>query len=96
MSYTFIAIAWILGVGIGYYIAKGSHGFVQKKTIKKINKEGNIIAFIMENEKITNNEVEELLKVSDATATRYLNKLEKEGRIVQIGEEGRGVYYILS
>ena len=30
-------------------------------------------------EKITNDEVQNLLKVSDATATRYLNDLEKEG-----------------
>ena len=43
--------------------------------------------------KITNNEVEKLLHVSDATATRYLSALEKEGKIKQVGKTGMGVVY---
>lgn len=43
--------------------------------------------------KITNDNVQELLKVSDATATRYLDELEKEGLIKQIGGVGAPVYY---
>jgi len=31
--------------------------------------------------------------VSDATATRYLEELEKEGFIRQVGRTGRHVYY---
>src|SRR3989344_2286802 len=42
---------------------------------------------------VTNDVVQMLLGVSDATATRYLDRLEKEGKIVQIGKEGRGVVY---
>ncbi|KKS54986.1 MAG: hypothetical protein UV20_C0028G0009 [Candidatus Magasanikbacteria bacterium GW2011_GWA2_42_32] len=42
---------------------------------------------------ITNDEVEKLLHVSDATATRYLSALEKEGRIKQVGKTGVGVVY---
>ena len=42
---------------------------------------------------ITNNEVEKLLHVSDATATRYLSTLEKEGKIKQSGKTGKGVSY---
>ena len=42
---------------------------------------------------VTNNAVEQLLGVSDATATRYLDALEKEGAIEQVGIEGRGVHY---
>jgi len=42
---------------------------------------------------ISNNDVEKLLGVSDSTATRYLDDLEKEGRIRQIGTTGRGVTY---
>jgi len=34
--------------------------------------------------------------VSDAIATRrYLDKLEKEGRLEQVGKTGQGVFYIL-
>ena len=43
--------------------------------------------------KITNDEVEKLLHVSDATATRYLSTLEKEGKIQQVGKTGKAVVY---
>ena len=43
--------------------------------------------------RVANNDIEALLGVSDATATRYLDELEKEGRIRQVGQTGRYVYY---
>ena len=52
-----------------------------------------IMDVLNEKASITNDEVEKLLRVSDATATRYLEQLEKEGRVVQIGKTGRGVLY---
>jgi len=42
---------------------------------------------------ITNDDVETALKVSDATAERYLDELEKEGRLKQIGKTGKNVLY---
>ncbi len=42
---------------------------------------------------ITNDEVEKFLHVSDATATRYLEILEKENKIQQSGKTGKGVVY---
>ena len=42
---------------------------------------------------VTNDEVEKFLHVSDATATRYLSELEKEGRIKQNSKTGKGVSY---
>ena len=44
---------------------------------------------------ITCNNVEKLLDVSDQTASKYLNELEKEQKNEQIGTSGKGVYYIL-
>ena len=44
--------------------------------------------------KITNDEVEKLLHVSDATATRYLSILESEGKIRQTGRTGKSVSYV--
>lgn len=43
---------------------------------------------------ITNDEVEKFLHVSDATATRYLEILEKENKIKQTGKTGKGVSYV--
>jgi Fic family protein len=37
--------------------------------------------------------VEKLLHVSDATATRYLETLEKEGKIKQVGKTGKHTHY---
>jgi Fic family protein len=49
-----------------------------------------------ENKKgITREEVEKLLDISRATALRYLNELEKEGKIKQVGQTGRSVCYEL-
>ena len=42
---------------------------------------------------VTNDEVEKFLHVSDATATRYLSQLEKEGKIKQNGKTGKWVSY---
>ena len=44
---------------------------------------------------VTCNNIEKLLDVSEQTAHKYLNELEKEQKIEQIGEVGRGVYYTL-
>ncbi len=45
--------------------------------------------------RVTNDEVEELLLVSNNTALKYLNELEEEGKLEQRGDTGRGVYYVL-
>jgi len=52
-----------------------------------------ILTAVRERGTITNNDVEKLLGVSDATATRYLQSLEKEGKLLQIGTTGRSVTY---
>jgi len=62
----------------------------QERVKKKLEK---IIEFLSTKGKITNDEVEKLLHVSDATATRYLEQLEKEGKIKQEGRTGKSVSY---
>ena len=51
------------------------------------------MTLFLKKSKITNDEVEKFLHVSDATATRYLSILEKEGKIKQLGKTGKGVTY---
>jgi predicted HTH transcriptional regulator len=55
-----------------------------------------ITEFLTKHETITNDQVESLFKVSNSTAYRLLENLEKEGRILQIGNTGKDVYYILN
>ena len=40
-------------------------------------------------------DIEKLLEVSGATARKYLNELEDENKVKQVGERGKGVYYEL-
>jgi predicted HTH transcriptional regulator len=60
---------------------------------RKRKKRDKIMLALTTKTKITNDEVEKLLHVSDATATRYLSALEKEGKIKQVGKTGHGVVY---
>jgi len=63
---------------------------IQSRKRKKLDK---IMTLFLKNQKITNDEVEKFLHVSDATAERYLNILEKENKIKQVGKTGKAVSY---
>ena len=52
-----------------------------------------ILSLLGEKGKIANDDVQKLLVVSDATATRYLDELERSGQIKQVGKLGYYVYY---
>ena len=67
--------------------------FLDKVQIGKRKKLEKIMIMFLKKSKITNDEVEKFLHVSDATATRYLSQLEKEGKIKQSGKTGKGVSY---
>lgn len=66
---------------------------IQSRKQKKLEK---ILEFLNTKGKISNDEVEKLLHVSDATATRYLSALEKDGKIKQVGRTGKAVTYTKS
>ncbi len=63
---------------------------IQFRKRKKLDK---VMSLFLQQSKITNDEVEKFLHVSDATATRYLSILEKEGKIKQNGKTGHMVSY---
>ncbi len=67
--------------------AKDAIAFRKRKKLDKV------MGIFLKRTSVTNDEVEKLLHVSDATATRYLSILEKEGKIVQTGRTGRAVSY---
>ncbi len=63
---------------------------IQFRKRKKLDK---VMGLFAKRTSVTNDDVEKLLHVSDATATRYLSILEKEGKIKQTGKTGKGVLY---
>jgi hypothetical protein len=67
--------------------------FLAKVGLGKRKKLDRIMFLFLKQSKITNDEVEKYLHVSDATATRYLSILEKEGKIKQNGKTGHMVSY---
>lgn len=68
-----------------------AHAAKQKRRQQKLDM---ILAFLAMNGKVTNDEVQKLLRISHATATRYLTILKKEGKIRQVGKTGKAVVYV--
>ncbi len=73
---------------------EGGENIVQKQTREMGENLEKIKVVLRQDQDINNNDVQKLLNVSDATATRYLEILEKEGLIRQVGRSGPDVYYI--
>jgi Fic family protein len=99
-----VAIAFSMGFSSGREKARKEARKAEKeieehgqdiKTLEKEARKRKIMEFFGTslNHEATNNEIEELLEISDATATRYLDELEEEGLIKQVGKTGHAVYY---
>jgi predicted HTH transcriptional regulator len=98
MNYLILIIVGVMGIALGAYFGVRGSGCAAPKTQKsktKRKKQEKILEFLRENGEVRNNDVEKLLGVSDSTAERYLDELEKEGTILQNGITGRSVFYTL-
>jgi len=91
---------FLLGLALGgflVWLALGGRrlkeGLVEKRQVEKEKNKQRILAYLAAHPRLTNNEVEKLLGVSDATAERYLRELEKIGLIKQVGRTGQSVFY---
>lgn len=65
---------------------------VERRRAKKRERLEQIMVRAQNKGSITNNDVELLVHVTDATATRYLAQLVKEGRLKRIGAQKRPRY----
>ena len=74
----------------GHDLLVKARATIQQRKEKKLEK---ILSLFATKDKIANDEVEKLLHVSDATATRYLSELEKQGKVKQVGKTGHAVSY---
>lgn len=102
MSYFIIGI---IGFLLGYFVASKKHpsttletsrtgkDLISKQQEEKERNKQAIYKLLETNSPLTNNDVEKMLGISDATATRYFDELEKDGKVRQVGKTGRGVNY---
>ena len=65
------------------------------QTVRKGANKQKLIALLQERSELSNSDLREALKVSDRTITRYMDDLEREGRVEQVGDTGRNVTYRL-
>ena len=98
MNYLVLIIVALAGIALGMYLArrKANDGFIAEQIENKAKNKQKILEFVQANGKIQNNDVEKLAGVSNATAERYLNELEKEGKLTQHGTIGQNVFYTRS
>lgn len=68
---------------------------IEKQAREKMENLQKVLEMFDAQNRVTNDNVQKALDVSDATATNYLEELEEEGKIRQVGTTGRGVYYEL-
>lgn len=92
----------IIGGGVVWWLARKRNGkrgaegkanLIEKQAREKEENKHRILGVLETQTPLTNNHIEQLLGISDATATRYLEELEKEGKVRQVGTTGRHVYY---
>lgn len=82
-------------------VGKGEGGapqtvvYAKEPNDEKEARKEKIMALITERGQVQNDDVQALLGVSDASAERYLNELEAEGKITQHGTTGQSVVYTL-
>jgi len=94
MNYTILIVVAIAGIALGVYLARRGKGdLISEQAEQKTGNKKKILEFVQQHGKIQNNDVEKLAGVSNATAERYLDELEKEGKLTQHGDIGQGVFY---
>ena len=65
------------------------------QSTKKRDNKDKILALLAEKGELGNSDIREALEVSPKTIINYLDELEREGKVEQIGNTGRGVAYKL-
>lgn len=102
MDILILIIIGILGISLGFTLGRvGAREhlsyFVNKERYPlKERRKDMLLKHLKDRGQLTNSEAEELLGVTDRTVVNYFDELEEEGRVVQVGESGRGVYYELT
>ena len=71
----------------------GICGFVLDQTVQKQDNKQKILDLLQGKGELSNSDIRAVLAVSRRSAVKYTTELEKEGKIEQVGDIGRGVVY---
>ncbi|MBI4253252.1 DUF977 family protein [Candidatus Uhrbacteria bacterium] len=88
----------LIGALVVYFVMSrktttGIAAHAKNQQNEKQSRKDKILEILRERNSLTNDDIEKVLGVSDASATNYLQELEREGKIEQVGERGRFVSY---
>lgn len=75
-------------------LGRGLTEYNQKLQDKKRLAKEKVLELFKNKAKVSHSQLAEVLNISRTTTVRYLDELEKEGKIKQIGKVGQKVYYI--
>lgn len=63
------------------------------QTVRKNANKEKILELLVKIGEASNSDIREALKISERTAVRYMDELEREEKVEQVGSTGRGVIY---
>lgn len=93
-----IAAVYTVGVLTGAFVMRVMHKEFEKRGISSVPTAADkkqILEFVKREGRVTNDDVQALLKISDSTAQRYLGALDKSGEISRHGKT-RDIHYTLA
>lgn len=95
MVWTLYALVFGLLAGgvVGYFIGRSQAPYVEEGRATKRANLNKIMNFVVDKDKFTNDDIRAELSVSNTTTSRYLEELERAGKIVQVGDTGSSVFY---
>lgn len=90
-------VGLITGIAVGYFIfgrkQQGKESLTDVKAREHAMMIEKAVTFTHDKETITNDELQKYLGVSNSSAERYLDELEHQGILRQVGRVGTGVSY---
>jgi len=72
---------------------QGKESFIEKQAREKTANKEAILELLKTREKLTNDHIEMMLGIPESTVTRYMDELEEENKVKQVGDIGSGVFY---
>lgn len=101
MTKIILIILGIIIIILLLFQRKGREGLVGicasalDQTVRKNTNKQKALAFIQDKKEVGNEEIRKYLGVSRRSIVRYLDELERENKVEQVGGIGRGVVYRL-